>query len=98
MGLIYGILKVQCSDEVGIRTAPGCSPEQHLGGTLQMPISYGSLDREKESISENATRSIFSWLRTEGYDLHERGIWKHEWFDMSDSNEDGDKSHSSLQP
>lgn len=30
------------------------------------------MDREKEVISENATRSIFGWLRVEGYARHER--------------------------
>ncbi|CEI39903.1 unnamed protein product [Fusarium venenatum] len=46
------------------------------------------LDRDREAISENATRSIFGWLRVEGFVQGEQDIWKHEWFEMSNS--DGD--------
>ncbi|KAI0470086.1 hypothetical protein GGR56DRAFT_660999 [Xylariaceae sp. FL0804] len=49
---------------------------------------FGGLDQEREAISENATRNIFGWLRRDGYARHEQDIWKHEWFDMSDSDEE----------
>ncbi|KAM5354524.1 hypothetical protein ACJ41O_001171 [Fusarium nematophilum] len=52
------------------------------------PVSFGACDPEKDVISENATRSIFGWLRFEGYSRHEQEIWSHEWFDMSDSEEE----------
>jgi hypothetical protein len=55
----------------------------------QLPItSYANLDRNKEFVSENATRSIFGWLRFEGYAAGERDIWEHEWFDILESDED----------
>ncbi|KAJ0136868.1 Uncharacterized protein HZ326_20130 [Fusarium oxysporum f. sp. albedinis] len=47
------------------------------------------------------TRSIFGWLRFDGYARHEEEIWKHEWFDMSDSDEDnmsGDETTSDGSP
>ncbi|KAH7008748.1 hypothetical protein EDB80DRAFT_717336 [Ilyonectria destructans] len=53
-----------------------------------MRICFEELDRKREAISENATRSIFGWLRFDGYARHEEDIWKHEWFDMSESDED----------
>ncbi|KAL6410070.1 hypothetical protein AUP68_06480 [Ilyonectria robusta] len=53
-----------------------------------MRICFEELDRKREAISENATRSIFGWLRFDGYARHEEGIWKHKWFDMSESDED----------
>lgn len=55
-------------------------------------ISYGALNRDREAISENATRSIFGWLRSDGRTRQEGEIWKHEWFDMSDSGDDEDLS------
>ncbi|KIL89519.1 hypothetical protein FAVG1_07099 [Fusarium avenaceum] len=49
---------------------------------------YEELDRDREAISENATRSIFGWLRLDGYTKGERDVWNHEWFDMSESDDD----------
>ena len=46
------------------------------------------MTRQNEVISENATRSIFGWLRFDGHAPHEKAIWDHEWFAMSDSDED----------
>ncbi|KAF2253675.1 hypothetical protein BU26DRAFT_515998 [Trematosphaeria pertusa] len=71
-----------------IQPPPNRLPIQDPNGAGQIPIFYGALERGKEVISENATRSILGWLRFEGYARHERGIWKHEWFDMSDSDEE----------
>ncbi|KAF2272838.1 uncharacterized protein EI97DRAFT_483213 [Westerdykella ornata] len=64
------------------------SPAQEIGGAGQVPVFYEALDRRKEVISENATRSILGWLRFDGHAWHEREIWKHEWFDMYDSDEE----------
>jgi hypothetical protein len=61
---------------------------QELDDAEHIPICYDALDREDEFVSENATRNIFGWLRVDGYARHERNIWKHEWLDMSDSDED----------
>jgi hypothetical protein len=43
-----------------------------------------------EIASTTATRSIFSWLRPEGYPHCEQEIAKHEWIAMYDSDEDFD--------
>ncbi|KAF7562152.1 hypothetical protein G7046_g1996 [Stylonectria norvegica] len=47
-----------------------------------------NLDHTKEFISEAATRSIFSWLRPDGYAAGEKNIWSHEWLDMPGSDEE----------
>ncbi|CAF3524379.1 unnamed protein product [Fusarium graminearum] len=52
-----------------------------------LQISYEGLDRDREAISENATRNIFGCLRVDGYGQGEQDIWKYEWFDMSDSDD-----------
>ncbi|KAK3296949.1 uncharacterized protein B0H64DRAFT_416195 [Chaetomium fimeti] len=54
----------------------------------QTLVNYGNLDHEKDFVSENATRSVFGWLRVYGYALGEKPIWKHEWFEMSESDEE----------
>jgi hypothetical protein len=81
-------LEFPSSGEAVIHNPRNRSPTQELNGAGQIPIFYGALDREKEVISENATRSILGWLRVEGHARHETDIWKHEWFDMSDSDEE----------
>ena len=69
---------------------PDHSPSKAPANTNVGPVSvfYGVLGRDREAISENATRSIFGWLRFDGYARHEEEIWKHEWFDMSNSDDD----------
>jgi hypothetical protein len=47
-----------------------------------------ALDRDREAISESATRDIFGWLRRDGYAPYETNIWQHEWFESSDSDSD----------
>lgn len=74
-------------------------PRLEDGTVEHIPISYVKLDRDKESISENATRNIFGWLRIEGYAPDERKIWEHEWFEVlesddEDEGEDGDGTQS----
>ncbi|KAF1955287.1 hypothetical protein CC80DRAFT_447668 [Byssothecium circinans] len=75
------------SGEAVIHNPRNHSPTQELNGEGQIPTFYGALAREKEVISENTTRNILGWLRFDGHARHERDIWKHEWFDMSDSDE-----------
>ncbi|KAK5445374.1 hypothetical protein LTS15_010155 [Exophiala xenobiotica] len=41
-----------------------------------------------ESLAEIATRSIFSWLRSNGYPLRERDIWMHPWLNIDDSDDE----------
>ena len=53
-----------------------------------VPIVWEGLNREKEGVSENATRTIFSWLRPDGCAPQEKAIFKHEWFMMDDSDEE----------
>jgi hypothetical protein len=54
----------------------------------QDTVDYGSMDSERDFVAENATRSIFGWLRVNGYASDEKDIWNHEWFDMSESDEE----------
>ncbi len=61
---------------------------QQTPSSRQAPVNYRNLDREKDFVSENATRSIFGWLRVDGYALDEKDIWKHEWLEMSESDEE----------
>jgi hypothetical protein len=65
--------------------------------TTHSPVYSKGLDRDREAISENATRNLFGWLRRDGHAREEADIWKHEWFDSSDSDEDeasGDENAS----
>jgi hypothetical protein len=43
-----------------------------------------------ESLSANATRSIFGWLRSTGYPLREREMRRHSWLDVNDDDDDDD--------
>ena len=68
------------------RRAPGL--EQDL-------VDYRNLDSERDFVSENATRSIFGWLRVNGYALDGKDIWNYEWFDMSESDEEIEQGEDS---
>ncbi|TQW01327.1 immunoglobulin variable region used by the ITC63B heavy chain [Cordyceps javanica] len=59
-------------------------------GSKSRSASHHTVIRDNEVVSENATRSIFGWLRFDGYAPREKPIWEHEWFAMSDSDEDED--------
>jgi hypothetical protein len=62
-----------------------------LATSKPMPLEPASkLTPISEVASEVATRSIFSWLRTEGWPTAEKGIYTHEWFDFGASDEDSD--------
>ncbi|KAI0891193.1 hypothetical protein F4806DRAFT_483925 [Annulohypoxylon nitens] len=68
----------------------GFRPTTGVNMGRQIFVRYDGLNRDKEAVSENATRSIFGWLRFDGYTRHEKDIWEHEWFHVlrSDSDED----------
>jgi hypothetical protein len=58
--------------------------------TDPVPSCFTGLDRDREAISENATRNMFEWLRSDGFARNEADIWKHEWFESSDSDDSND--------
>ena len=39
-------------------------------------------------LSEVATRSIFCWLRVDGYPPIEKPVFRHDWFDVGSSSEE----------
>ncbi|KAL9632747.1 MAG: hypothetical protein Q9204_003663 [Flavoplaca sp. TL-2023a] len=43
---------------------------------------------QSELLSETATRSIFGWLRVDGYPPIEKEIFTHDWFDVGSSSEE----------
>lgn len=55
-----------------------------------IPVRFAELNREREGISENATRNMFGWLRPDGCAPHELKIWKHEWMYASSSSDEDD--------
>lgn len=61
--------------------------QQSLDCASKHTVLWEAMER-KEVISENATRSILGWLRIEGHAPHERELWKHEWLDVSESDDD----------
>lgn len=77
---------------------PAFSPAEPV--VPNITINYEALDHGEESASENATRSIFSWLRVEGYPPNEKKI--HEWINIDDSDDelsmdkDSEKSDETL--
>ncbi|KAL4915258.1 hypothetical protein BDW62DRAFT_219460 [Aspergillus aurantiobrunneus] len=62
---------------------PPAAPPTVMVDTI---ISYASLDDEEQCASENATRSIFGWLRVEGHPPNEKKL--HEWIKIDDPDED----------
>lgn len=83
-----GNLDFQPSQKTDSRNALGEPLAQDTDNSCPIDICYGDMARDREAISENATRSIFAWLRSDGYAPCERDIWKHEWLDMPESDED----------
>jgi hypothetical protein len=82
----------------GCDTIRGQPRVESCGSTDSVPFFSIGMDRDRDAISENVTRNIFGWLRRDGYAPNEADIWKHEWFEPCDSDEDeanGDKSTSS---
>lgn len=55
---------------------------------MSVPVDFAGLDRERD-LSEKVTRNIFVWMReTEGFPPAERDIYRHEWIDLSDDDDD----------
>ncbi|QPC73126.1 hypothetical protein HYE68_003878 [Fusarium pseudograminearum] len=78
------------------QTIPSKPSVQQPTQTVITAIPYEGMERDREAISENATRNIFGWLRVDGYAQGEQDIWKHEWFDMSDSDDDDIKEEETI--
>ncbi|KAL4747051.1 hypothetical protein BDW72DRAFT_206821 [Aspergillus terricola var. indicus] len=57
--------------------APTFLPAAPVVLDIDIVISYEALNHGEETASENATRSIFNWLRVDGYPPGEKRI--HEW-------------------
>ncbi|RKK18117.1 hypothetical protein BFJ66_g16441 [Fusarium oxysporum f. sp. cepae] len=83
-----GSLEFQSSHKASNQKFSGEPLIQHTMDACPTVIDYGELARDREAISENATRNIFGWLRSDGYAPRERDIWDHEWFNMPESDED----------
>lgn len=99
--LKYGGWKWACKDSVvvhqksNISTPMPASPlalEQWRLFKSYIPVSFKALDPEEQSASENATRSIFGWLRFEGYPPAEREIYAHPWVIADDSDDEEEPS------
>lgn len=67
---------------------------QHNPHPNQAPVDYAGLEPDKEHWSENSTRSIFGWLRFDGFAPGEGDIWRHEWFDVGESEEEEESEES----
>lgn len=59
-----------------------------LNSAIKLSPSTHVVNRESEVVSENATRSIFGWLRFDGYTDTEKEIWQHAWFTVTDSDDE----------
>ncbi|KAL4755723.1 uncharacterized protein BDW70DRAFT_146026 [Aspergillus foveolatus] len=86
-GLHYAGWKWTCRDGRAVHRTfePALAPTS-LPAEPEIPnitVRYEALDHGEESASENATRSIFGWLRVEGYPPGEEKI--HEWIKIDDS-------------
>ena len=75
-------------EDSGLRSGERCSEAIETTASLdslQFPTAgYPS----SESLSKKATRKSFGWLRTDGYPVAERGIYRHPWLDMEESDDE----------
>ncbi|GKZ97611.1 hypothetical protein AnigIFM59636_000998 [Aspergillus niger] len=60
---------------------PNLPPEEPV--VTNVTIDYQGLNHGDEGVSENATRSIFGWLRVEGFPPNEKKI--HDWIYIDES-------------
>ncbi|KAE8308144.1 hypothetical protein BDV41DRAFT_568477 [Aspergillus transmontanensis] len=60
-----------------------------IESVIKSTPSQCSIDCLSDDLSANPTRGIFGWLRSTGYPANERHVYKHPWFDVGDSDEDG---------
>ncbi|GMG38898.1 unnamed protein product [Aspergillus oryzae] len=62
------------------------------GLNTHVPERYPSAQHDlklfSESLSEAATRGIFSWLRSTGYPANEKPIYQHSWIDIESSDDE----------
>jgi hypothetical protein len=78
----------------------GFAIDEESKDTSVATIESGSLDLEDdiflkdEVLSENATRSIFGWLRNSGWPKNEKEIYSHSWIDFDDSDEEVEDTKS----
>ncbi|EAU36994.1 predicted protein [Aspergillus terreus NIH2624] len=73
------VAEQRCADSMAMRGHHQLPPVSHIS------VPYEGLDLEDETVSENATRSIFGWLRFGGYPRGERDICNHPWMNIDDS-------------
>lgn len=66
-------------------------PIQHTAGSYHVSFECGKFDSEKEWASESSTRSIFGWLRFDGYAPDEKEIWTHEWLEPFSCDEEDEE-------
>ena len=74
----------------------GLNDEGDMGRryTTSTDLQLASVSNETQgplkstSLSEMATRSLFSWLRVDGYPPVEKAIFNHEWFDVGESSDE----------
>lgn len=73
---------------------PGFTFDGEYKDTSGATIEIGPLNLKNdgfvkdEALSENATRSIFGWLRNLGWPKNEKEIYSHSWFDSNESDEE----------
>ena len=61
---------------------------------LELSPPHQNIGLRSEELSEAATRSIFGWLRVNGFAAGERAISSHEWFDIETTDEELDPDNS----
>jgi hypothetical protein len=94
--LIYGGWAWKCTDGDVVQSSAGGScgrASSHPAdgnGVYYDEVDYDVLDLEDEIVSQNATRSILTWLRSEGYPASEKSLFLHEWLQPYDSDDDGE--------
>lgn len=99
--LQYHGLRWSGEDTVIMSTTDAVKPLAHLSILRARNAEFINcceiLDRGKEVISENTTRSIFGWLRPDGRTCDEKAIFQHPWLDMSESDSE-DEAESPVSP
>lgn len=79
---------------------PGFTVDKEYEDPSLTVIESGSADLQDgrflkdEMLSENATRSIFGWLRSSGWPNREREFYCHSWIGFDESDEEAEDSRS----
>ncbi|KAK4142019.1 uncharacterized protein C8A04DRAFT_13638 [Dichotomopilus funicola] len=79
------------ADKENTHTCRNPPPIEHTTGSYHVSVDCGKFDNEKEIASENSTRSIFGWLRFDGYAPDEKEIWTHEWLEPYECDEEDEE-------